>query len=174
MADQGKEDRLVAVGRITGAHGIRGEVKVEILTDFPERFSPGSSLLLVPPAGEPRKVAVLSSRQHKGRMLVALEGVADRNDAEGLRGSWLKIGEDELTPLPSGRYYQFELLGLAVVTEEGEALGEVEEIMPTGGNLVLAVRRGGREVLLPFIDDVVLEVDLEARRMTVRLLEGLV
>lgn len=164
---------LVAVGRISGPHGIRGELKVESLTDFPERFLPGSPLLLVTPAGEVRETRVVSSRVHKGRYLLFLEGVEDRTVAERIRGGFLKVTQEDLTPLPGGQYYQFELIGLSVVTEEGRALGEVREVLPTGGNLVLVVGGKGREILLPYIDDVVKQVDLEGKRVTVHLLEGL-
>jgi 16S rRNA processing protein RimM len=164
---------LVAVGRIVGAHGIRGELKVELLTDFPERFAPGSELLLVSPTGEVRPTRVLSSRSHKGKVLLQIKGVEDRTAAEALRGGLLKIEEDNVAPLPEGRYYHFQLVGLEVFTEFGERLGDVKEVLPTGGNLVLVVHDGVREVLLPFIDDVVREVDREAGRITVHLLEGL-
>lgn len=164
---------LVAVGRVVGAHGIRGELKIEVLTDFPERFAPRSQLLLVTSEGLARLTTVLSSREHKRHILLSVEGVTDRTAAEKLRGSYLKIRAEDLVPLAPGRYYQFQLLGLNVVTETGESLGHVEEILPTGGNLVLAVRDGEKEVLLPYIDDVVLKVDVETGRMTVRLMEGL-
>ena len=165
---------LVTVGRISGPHGIRGELKVDSLTDFPERFVPGSRLLLVTPAEEVRETTVISSRVHKGRYLLFLEGVEGRTAAERLRGGFLKIDQEDLAPLPGGQYYQFELIGLSVVAEDGQPLGEVEEILPTGGNLVLVVRGKSRELLLPYIDDVVRQVDLEEKKITVHLLEGLI
>lgn len=164
---------LVEVGRIHGPHGIRGELKVESLTDFPERFTPGSKLLLAAPDGRVRPTVVLSSRVHKNRYLLTVEGVEDRTAAEGLRGGFLKVAEEDLTPLPPGRHYQFQLLGLSVVTDKGRSLGPVEDIFPTGGNLVLVVGSEEGEILLPYIDDVVLNVDLEEGRITVHLLDGL-
>jgi 16S rRNA processing protein RimM len=163
---------LVTVGRIVGAHGIRGEIKVESLTDHPQRFDAGSRLLMAA-GGEVREVEIVSSRPHKNRFLVTFEGVTDRTAAESLRGCTLNVDAEDLIPLPEGEYYDFQLLGLAVVTDEGEELGRVAEVAPTGSNLVLIVRDGKREVLLPFIDDVVREVDLEGGRMKVHLLEGL-
>ena len=163
---------LVAVGAVVGAHGIRGEIKVKPLTDHPQRFDAGSRLLLAE-GGEVREVEIVSSRPHKNLYLVTFEGVADRTAAESLRGSTLNVNAEDLIPLPEGEYYDFQLVGLAVVTDEGEDLGRVAEVMATGGNLVLIVRDGEREVLLPFIDDVVREVDLAGGLMKVHLLEGL-
>jgi len=164
---------LVAVGRIVGVHGIRGELKVEPLTDFPERFAPGSKFILVSPTGVVRPARALSSRIHKGKVLLQIDGVDDRSAAESLRGGLLKVEEEDLAPLPEGQYYHFQLVGLEVFTESGERLGEVKEVLPTGGNLVLIVHDGLREVLLPFIDDVVREVDRESGCITVHLLDGL-
>jgi 16S rRNA processing protein RimM len=163
---------LVTVGRIVGAHGIRGEVKVKSLTDHPQRFDAGSRLLLEEVGGV-REIEIVSSRLHKKFYLLTFDGVMDRTAAESLRGSILNVAAEDLIPLPDGEYYDFQLVDLAVVTDEGENLGRVAEVMATGSNLVLIVRDGEREVLLPFIDDVVREVDLEGGRMKVHLLEGL-
>jgi 16S rRNA processing protein RimM len=163
---------LVTVGSIVGAHGIRGEIKVKSYTDHLQRFDAGSRLLLSE-AGEVREVEIVSSRPHRNLYLLTLEGVADRTAAESLRGSTLHVAAEDLIPLPAGEYYDFQLLDLAVVTDEGEDLGRVAEVMATGSNLVLIVRDGAREVLLPFIDDVVREVDLAGGRMKVHLMEGL-
>ena len=163
---------LVTVGAIVGAHGIRGEIKVKPVTDHPQRFDAGSRLLLEE-GGEVREIEIVSSRPHKNLYLLTLEGVDDRTAAESLRGSTLNVEAEDLIPLPEGEYYDFQLIDLAVVTDEGESLGRVAEVMATGGNLVLIVRDGEREVLLPFIDDVVREVDLAGGRMKVHLLEGL-
>ncbi len=163
---------LVTVGRIVGAHGIRGEVKVKTYTDHPQRFDAGSRLLLAA-GGEVKEIEIVSGRPHKNLYLLTLEGVEDRTAAESLRGSTLNVDAEDLIPLPDGEYYDFELLDLAVVTDEGESLGSVAEVMATGGNLVLIVRDGEKEVLLPFIDDVVRDVDLERGRIEVHLLEGL-
>ena len=170
---QEKTGGLVDVGRITGVHGIAGEIKVESLTDFPERFNPGSCLLLELPDGGRGKTTIQTSRVHKGRFLLTLDGIADRTAAESLRGGVLKIAEEEIKKLPAGEYYRFQLQGLTVVTDEDRELGQIVEIMATGSNLVLVVRGEGGEILLPYIDDVVLAVDIEAGRMTVHLLEGL-
>jgi 16S rRNA processing protein RimM len=163
---------LVMVGRIVGAHGIKGEVKVKSYTDHPQRFDAGSRLLLEE-SGEVKEIEIVSSRLHKNLYLLTLKGMTDRTAADGLRGSTLNVAADDLIPLPDGKYYDFQFIDLAVVTDEGENLGRVAEVMGTGSNLVLIVRDGEREVLLPFIDDVVREVDLEGGRIKVHLMEGL-
>ena len=100
-------------------------------------------------------------------------GVADRTAAEGLRGSFLRIRNEEIKDLPEGRDYHHDLMGLTVISEDGRRLGSVAGIIPTGGNLVFEVRDGNKEVLIPYIDDVVREVDLEGGTLTVRLIAGL-
>jgi 16S rRNA processing protein RimM len=164
---------LVAVGRIAGPHGIRGELKVEVLTDFPQRLAPGEKLLLVSPDGKVSETRIVGQRGHKGRYLLMLDGVTDRTAAERLRGGYLKVRTEDLPPLPPGHFYQFQLVGLSVRTVSGDELGHVAEVTPTGSNLVLAVRDGGKEVLVPFIETVVIRVDIEAGELIVNLPEGL-
>lgn len=169
-----KSGDLVAIGRIAGVHGIRGELSVIPLTDFPERLDPGREVLLETPAGEVRPRRIRACRAHKGRLLILFEGVEDRTAAETLRGGWLRVREEDLAPLPPGRYYQHDLVGLGVVTEEGESLGEVREIMDHGGERIILVVRGPRgEVLIPFVEEMIRRVDPAAHRITVRLPEGL-
>ena len=159
----------MVVGQVAGAWGIRGHVKVRPQTDSPERFDPGSTLYLDGVAAK-----VVSSRQDKGGYVVLLDSVTDRNVAETLRGSWLTIPESDLNPLPNGAFYHFQLVDMEVYTDEGERLGQIAEIIETPGNDVYIVRKPDeRDLLLPAIKDVVLNVDTEASRMTVRLLPGL-
>jgi 16S rRNA processing protein RimM len=157
------------VGRVLGAWGIRGDVRVEPHTDAPDRFSSGSRLYL-----DGAATTVVSSRPHKGGLLVRLERVDDRNAAEALKGAALAVPRTDVDPLPEGSYYHFEILGLGVWTEEGEALGEVREILATGSNDVYVVRGpAGKERLVPALTNVVVGVDIERKRMVVRLPEGL-
>jgi len=165
---------LVTVGLIATVHGIRGELVVVPETDDPDRLAAGGVVLLETPRGDVMERRILASRPHKDRLLIALEGVPDRNAAEALRGGRLCVREEDLAPLPEGRVWRHELPGMVVVTEEGEALGEVHELLDTGGaNQVLVVRGPRGEVLLPFIEVFVRAIDPAARRITVRLLEGL-
>lgn len=165
--------QLVTVARIATAHGIRGEIAVQPLTDFPERLAPGAALLLVTANGEVSPRRVLSRRGHRERLLLLLEGVPDRTAAEGLRGGRLCVREEDLPPLPAGQVWRHELPGMAVATEAGEQLGTVREVLDTGGgNLVLALDTARGEVLLPFVEEVVRRVDRDARQLTVRLIDG--
>ena len=166
-----QREALMAVGRIVGPHGIRGEIKVKILTDFPERFAPGSLLYL---GEEDFQREVISSRPHRGMLLVKLSGLTDRTAVEGLRGKYLFIPREEAMPLEEDEYYEDELVGLVVETMEGELLGELVEIMWTGANEVYIVQGPRGEVLIPAIAQVVQDVDLETGVMRVALLPGLV
>jgi len=160
------------VGKIVGAHGVRGEVKVSLLTDNPERFRPGARLLLESDAG-PVPVQVDSARPHKGMMLVKLASVPDRTAAELLQWRRLLIPEAEAMSLAEHENYAHDLIGLSVETVEGESLGEIAEILFTPANDVYVVSGPQGELLLPALQEVVLRVDLEAGKMLVKLPDGL-
>ncbi len=165
----------LAIGRITGPHGIRGEVKVDSMTDFPERFARGTQVYLGSGTddAEARPVEIMAARQHKGVMLVKLNIVPDRNTAELLRGRYLLIPESEAMPLGEHENYAHDLIGLQVETTAGEVLGELTEILFTRANDVYVVKGPSGEVLVPALRDVVLEVSLPARKMVVALPAGL-
>lgn len=158
---------LLLVGRILGVHGLRGELKVEPLTDFPQRFQPGSELLL---DGEP--VRVQRSRSERNFVYVILADVTSRQAAEALVGRSFYVPEGS-TPLGEGQYYHHDIIGLSVRDETGRRLGEVVEILVTGANDVYVVRGERGELLLPAIDDVVKRVDLQSGEMVVELMQGL-
>jgi 16S rRNA processing protein RimM len=168
---------FLAVAYVVGVHGMRGEVKAELYTDFPERFTPGLTLR----AGEElQEIEVRAARLHKQHILLSLAGVTTREQAEALRGRWLFVAEDDAVLLEEGTYFVHDILGLEVVTEEGEALGAVADVIFTGANEVYVVRRPAAgdepppaDLLLPATDEVVRSVDLDAGRMVVRLLPGL-
>ena len=166
-----QREAYLAVGRIIGIHGVRGEIKVKSLTDFPERFSPGALLYV---EGETIQREVLSARPHKGALLVKLTGMNDRNAAETLRGKYLFVAREDAMPLAEDEYYEDELVGLQVETMEGEVLGELMQIMWTAANEVYIVQGRRGEILIPAIAEVVQEVDLEQGVMRVALLPGLI
>ena len=152
-----------------GAWGLHGDLKVEPLTDFPLRFSSGSVLTL---QGQPTRVE--RCRSVRGGLLVKLDLVKDRTRAESLRGQLLTIPQHQVSSLPEGSYYHFQIIDIGVWTEQGECLGDVKEIITTGSNDVYVVRAKGRkELLIPALEGVILEVNLGENRMTVCLPEGL-
>ncbi|MEH1100369.1 ribosome maturation factor RimM [Micromonospora sp. CPCC 205561] len=190
---------MLIVGRIGKPHGIRGEVTVEVRTDEPEaRFAPGMALRTMPGAapapggraprtepgaapspqpapegGEPFRVpaelVVESARWHQGRMLVAFEGILDRDVAEALRGTLVAVDSADVAPPEDPEeFHDHQLVGLAVVTPDGERLGEVARIdhAPASDMLVLH-RPEGRTALIPFVKAIVPEVDLAGGRVVV-------
>lgn len=169
-------DDMIIVGEITGAHGIKGQVKAECLTDFPEvRFAPGAELY-VEKLRQNRKV--LAASVHKGLYLLTLDGIEDRDAAQALLHTYLRVPMDSLPPLPEGEYYHFQLIGLQVF--EGERyLGQLTEIMETGANDVYIIKNAEpapglpAEILLPALQSCIKQVDLAAGRMQVQIPAGL-
>lgn len=169
------EPRYLAVGQVLCPHGVRGEVRVRILTDYPERLERHAYFYLAYPTSpeEAQRYAVERVRIRGGVLLLKLGGCNDRNSAEMLRGMLVQIPTADAVPLEEGEYYYFQLIGVQVETDAGEPLGEVVEVLGTGANDVYVVQGPRGEVLLPAISSVVLALDLDARRMVVRLLPGL-
>ncbi|WP_256761456.1 ribosome maturation factor RimM [Cohnella sp. WQ 127256] len=170
------EERLLNIGKIVNTHGIKGELKVWTQTDFPEvRFKPGSKLLMFPPeTGEPITIEIVSSREQKAMYVIKVKGFDNINQVEKYKGWELKVTDNERVPLPEGEYYYRDIVGCEVESEEGEQLGSVKDIMSTGANDIWIVKMSnGKELLIPVIDDVLIDVDVAARKIKVRLLEGL-
>lgn len=168
--------KLFNVGKIVNTHGIRGELKIISQTDFPDlRFDKGSELILVEPDGAKSVVAkVESAREHKGMFIVKFKEWDNINQVERFKGGMAKVDEDNLAELDDEEYYYHEILGCSVVTADGEKLGIISEILTPGANHVWVVKRPkGRDLLLPVIDPVVLNVDVAAKLVTVELMEGL-
>jgi 16S rRNA processing protein RimM len=157
------------VGRLRRPHGVKGELVMDVLTGFPERLHPGKEVYV----GEERRPArIRSIRGHDKALLVSLEGVETPEAAGRFRNELVCISSAELPALPEGEFYHHELIGMQVLDEAGQALGELVYVLETGANDVYEVRTpDGKELLLPAVDEVILEVDLEQRRMTVRLPE---
>lgn len=164
------------VGKIVNTHGIRGELKVLPTTDFPElRFAEGSELVIECPAtGLRQPVCVERARRHRTTYIVKFRELDDISQAERHKGSLLKVPERHRAPLGEGEYYFHDIIGCRVVDESGGAVGVVTEILQPGANDVWVVERPrGKPILLPYIDEVVLNVDLAEKTVTVRLMEGL-
>ena len=164
---------LVELGRIVNRHGLRGEVRLLPYCSDSETLSERSDLWLIGSDGTSERRRVLAIRPHKRFLLVELEGVATANDAEALIGHTVAIPRDQLpVPGPDAAYH-IDLIGCAVRTTAGEALGIVAELIVTGSNDVCVVRGGAREYLIPLIADVIDRLDPTARTIVVRPVPGL-
>jgi 16S rRNA processing protein RimM len=160
---QDPDEGYVAVGRILGPFGLKGELKVLPLTDNDDRFEAGARLW----AGQ-QPVTVRSSREAQNHLYVTLKGFPDRHSVEQLRHALLQVPEADLPPLPEGQYYRFQLVGLAVASRDGTPLGTLDEVIETGANDVYRVRTpDGGDLLLPALESVIVSIDIEARRMVV-------
>ncbi len=169
MAGEGRL-RVAWVGR---PHGLRGEVRLIPDTDFPERLRHLGTVWLEGPQGAQAREVEWVRPAGEG-FLVKFRGVDDRGEAERLRGAAVCVPREQAAPLPEGTYYVADLLGFQVVTEEGETLGTLREVLRGRAHDVYVVRQGRREVLLPAVREIVREVRVESRQITVRLLPGLV
>jgi len=167
----GGEPDYLAVGFLRRPHGVNGEILMDLHTDFPERLKSGRRLFL----GEERKPTTLVGiRPHGDRVLVRLKGIQTPEAAGLLRNTWVFTRTKDVPPLPEGKYYQHQMLGLKVMDEDGHSLGTLTEILETGANDVYVVTdEEDRELLLPAIPEVILEVQPKDGFIRVHLLEGL-
>lgn len=165
-----RSERDIVIGKVVAPHGIRGEVKVIVLTDFPDRFDVGSELRLVPENGESRKLVVEANRQYKGGLVLKLRGVETRDDSEAMHGAEFVIDESDLAQLPTGGFYVFDILGLKVVTDDGRELGEVTEVLQSGANDVYVTSTG---LCIPALKDVIAKIDIDGGVIVVHPVPGL-
>ncbi len=159
---------FLIVGHIIAPWGIRGEVKLEVVTDFPERFTTGNQVYL-----DSLPFEIETCRPHKQHLLVKLATIDSVEAAEKLRGHNLTIPSSELHTLPRGQYYTFQLIGLKVVTTRGETIGHIKDIMTTASNDVYIVKGERGEILIPAIEDVVKSIDLKKGKIVIEAIEGL-
>lgn len=162
-AHQSRPENLT-VGVLVGAHGIGGEVKLRPLTEFPERLSRLQEVHLRFPDGDETRVRVTGRRWHREMLLLKLDGVADRNAADALRDAEVLVPLEEAAPLPEGRFYEHQIVGLRVVTPEGEDLGRIREIMRVPSNDVYLAG----PYLIPATHDAILRIDPEEGVLVVR------
>ena len=156
-----------AIGLVERPAGLKGELKARPLTDYPERFDPGSTVFI----GQ-RARTVQRSRWHKDRVYFKIDGVAGREAAEELRNLLIEIPDGEIPE--EGAWYIDQIEGIAVVSRDGRAIGHVSEVLQTGANDVYVVsRQDERDLLIPALRDVIVEVDAAAGRMVVDLPDGL-
>jgi len=161
----------IIIGKITSPHGIKGEVKVQPLTDYPERFYKTKSVWV---DAKKNYLSIESVREQLELFLVKFQGIDERDEAEKLINSFLTIDADQVMDLPPGHFYRFQIIGLGVYDVQGAYLGELTDILETGANDVYVVKREEqKELLIPALKSIVREIDVEKKRMTVKLPEGL-
>ena len=164
------------VGKIVNTHGIRGEVRVISRTDFPEeRYKTGNTLYLFMQGDkQPRELTVKSHRKHKNFDLLTFEGCENLNQAEEMKNGILKVSEDQRGELEEGEYYIQDIIGCEVHTLDSEVIGKVTEVLSPGANDVWVIKKpGGKEVLIPYIEDVVKSVDVKEKVIIIEPMEGL-
>ena len=165
------EPEYLVIGFLRRPFGVSGEILMDLHTDFPERFRTGRKVYV---GDEHKPMTLASVRPHGENLLVRLRGVNTPEAAGQYRNTWLFIKTKDAPPLPEGQYYQYQLLGLKVVDEAGHPLGTLTEILETGANDVYVVTdEAGKEILLPAIPSVILDVQPEAGLIRVHVLEGL-
>ncbi|NLN75379.1 MAG: 16S rRNA processing protein RimM [Armatimonadetes bacterium] len=163
-------ERDIVIGKIAGPLGIKGEVKVVVLTDFPERFTAGSELEIRLPEGKRQSVKVQSKRLYKDGLALMLEGVDTRGEAEAIRGAVFVVNIDSVRGLPDGSFYVFDLIGLKVVTTDGRECGSISEIMQGGANDVYVTSTG---LCIPALKEVVEKIDIDQGVVVIRPVPGL-
>ena len=170
MTDQ--DQQFLVVGEILKPWGFRGEVKIKVITDYPNRLVKHKMVYIGEKA---RPFQVESAHLHSGYVLMKFAGFETDTSVAKLRGEIVKISAEEAAPLKKNQFYHHQIIGLAVVTQSGEPVGTLAEILETGANDVYLVRTPeGKEVLLPAIKSVIKKIDLASKTITVELIPGLV
>ncbi len=166
------EPLYLSVGFLRRPHGVHGEIIMDLHTDFPERMKSGRKLFI---GDERQPVTLTSVRPHQAGLLVKFKGIGTPEEAGQFRNQWVFVKKSDLPPLPEGKIYKHQLIGFRVMNEDGNPLGELFEILETGANDVYIVRDdSGKEILLPNIPSVILDLEPGSRTMRVHLLDGLV
>ncbi len=159
----------IKIGKIVNAVGLKGEVKVYNYSDSIDIYETTEAMYV-----EDRLTAIENVRPQKNMVILKLAGTDDRNAAEALKGKELYITEDDLPELPEGQFYIRDLIGMSVTEEDGTVLGHVSDVLQnTAQNIFEVERENGKKLLIPKVDQFVLNIDAEKRNITVRLLEGM-
>lgn len=168
--------KYLQIGEITRPHGVRGELRMRVITDYPERIPKLKRVYLGegPFDPNPRPYSIRSVRPHHDLALLTLDGVDDRDDAEQLRNLAVLVSIEDAIPLGENEVYLFELIGMRVVTEDGNDIGEISDIIEAGPNdiYVVSSQQYG-EYTIPDVPQFILGIDKAARCLRVRLIEGL-
>lgn len=159
---------FITVGKILAPWGVEGRLKVDVITDFPQRFAPSSTVYV-----DGQRMTIESVQWHKGKAIITLDTANSIEDAQRLRGKLIEIHRSQVYPLSEGQFYHFQLIGLEVWTTQGELLGNIAEILSSAGNDSYVVRGAEGEVLIPAIEDVVKSIDIDRGRITIEAIQGL-
>ncbi len=159
----------IKIGKIVNTVGLKGEVKVYNYSDSIEIYETIESIYV-----EDRLTVIENVRAQKNMVILKLEGADDRNAAEALRGKELYITDDDLPELPEGQYYVRDLIGMSVAEEDGNLLGHVTDVLQNTAQDIFEVEsENGKKLLIPKVEQFVLDIDAEKREITVRLIEGM-
>jgi len=159
---------FIAIGKILTPRGIRGKLKVEVATDFPQRFAPSAKVYI-----NRQPMTINNTDWHQGQVIIQLDGIDSVKEAEKLRGQQVEIHHSQAYILPEGQYYHFQLIGLEARTTRGELLGNVTQILDTPGHDIYVISGTKGEILIPAIDDVVTAIDLSQGYLVIEPIEGL-
>jgi 16S rRNA processing protein RimM len=167
-------DTAVTIGKIAGVHGIKGYIKVQCEAESFSIFAPGHLVCVRDPKGSSREMEIVDARPQGRSLLLLFKGVLDRSAAEMLRGSELLVEKSSLPELDPDTYYWADILGMSVVSADGQLVGKIASLIETGSNDVYVVKTPDcGEILVPAIASVVLEIDVNRKIMRVNLPEGL-
>ncbi len=159
---------FITIGRILAPWGTKGKLKVKIITDFPQRFAPSSTVYI-----SRQPMTIDSTEWHKEEVIIKLNAIDSSEAARRLRGQPIEIHHSQVYSLPEGQYYQFQLIGLEVWTTQGELLGNITEVLAAKSNDNYVVKGNGGEILVPAIEDVVKSIDLNKGRIVIEAIPGL-
>lgn len=168
-----EDEDLISIGYITKTHGIKGDIKIIPLTDIPERYNNLERVYVYPKDGKMRIYCIGKVKNVKGGIVLSFSPPVTMSEGEGLVGGYIKIPAEELPVLEKNRYYEFEIVGMDVFSEDGKYIGRIEDIFSTGSNDVYVVKDGETEYLIPAVHYVVKSVDVAGKRMIISMVEGL-
>lgn len=155
---------LIAIGKIVAPHGVRGDVRVIPLTDFPERFFRMKEVLV-----NGKLLPIEAAKWHKQFLLLKFRGLDDRNAVDALRGQLLEVARENVVPLTDGNFYVFDILGMEVYSDDGSQLGVITDVIETGSNDVYVVEKAERrQLLVPALKSIVTTIDVVGKRMIIR------
>lgn len=164
---------LVAIAKIVKPRGLRGELTAEILTDFPERFDETEEVVILFPDGKEEKLKIEESWFQKDRVVLKFAAIDSIEQADRFRNSEVCIHESDAMTLDEGEFFDWQLQGCDVETVAGGKIGAVKELMRTGGTEILVIEGNGKDFLIPFAESICIDVDIEAKKITIDPPEGL-